>query len=81
MIKKPVSVITRSKATDKKKKESYMLQNSQTQRYIVGVNESQWKKHKELLQKLKELVDGGQIKTKKDAKKWIADKLSEGPAN
>ena len=72
LIKLPVALVHRRKATKKNCPEAYILQNSLKARWVAGQSQKQNVDYLQKIQSLKKLIDRREITTKKAAKEWLS---------
>ena len=74
-IEVPVKIVSR-KGTEGKLAETYIMQNTSKQSYIVGMTEKAHKNHHKIIKDLAELINDKTITTKDEAKTWIASMIA-----
>ena len=74
----PINLVSRKKTSGTKACETYMMSNGWgTPRYIVGITEKQSKNHYKIMSEIKKIVLDGTIRTKAEARIWIASMLKQ----
>jgi hypothetical protein len=73
-IVKPVSKVSRRNTTEKKPAETYLMQSTESGKYICGLTARQNPNHENIVMDLHKLINDNQITTKSEAKKYLADK-------